>query len=111
MIRIDPSVTELPEPIPWVRALTIQAAVMIGLFFLAGCAQPIVWDASGTQFKTDDYECTRDAMYMPNPVQKSDKKKYGDKYSPTDFTFGDKTGPQLNEDLYIQCMEAHGYTQ
>ena len=30
MIQIDPTVTELPEPIPWVRALTIHVAVQLG---------------------------------------------------------------------------------
>ena len=27
MIRIDPNVTEMPEPIPWVSVVTISAAV------------------------------------------------------------------------------------
>ena len=89
----------------------------IALFLIAalvtGCAKETVWTKPGltqTQFRNDNYECTKDATYVPNPVQKSDKKKYGDKYSPTDFTFGDKTGPQLNRDLYIMCMEASGYS-
>ena len=73
---------------------------------LAGCAQPIVWDASGTQFKTDDYGCTKDAMYMPNVVPVDE--------DTTGFAKGfadarNQRGPQLNEDLYVQCMEAKGY--
>ena len=34
MIRIDPNVTEMPEPIPWIKALTITAAVAFGRAFL-----------------------------------------------------------------------------
>ena len=34
MIRIDPNATEMPEPIPWIKALTITAAVVIGRAFL-----------------------------------------------------------------------------
>lgn len=30
MIRIDSKVTEMPKPIPWVKSLTIHAAVKIG---------------------------------------------------------------------------------
>ena len=30
MIRIDPNVTEMPEPIPWIKAVTITAAVALG---------------------------------------------------------------------------------
>lgn len=30
MVKIDPNVTEMPEPIPWVQAMTIHAAVEIG---------------------------------------------------------------------------------
>ena len=29
-MKIDPNVIELPEPIPWMTALTIHAAVKIG---------------------------------------------------------------------------------
>ncbi len=35
MIRIDPDVTELSKPIPWVSALTIYFAVKFGREFLA----------------------------------------------------------------------------
>ena len=30
MIKIDPNVTEMPKSIPWIEALTITAAVVIG---------------------------------------------------------------------------------
>ena len=30
MIRIDPNVTELPKPVPWITALTIRFAVIVG---------------------------------------------------------------------------------
>ncbi len=84
------------------------------LFLLTGCAQPIVWDASGTQFKTDDYECTRDATYLPSlaqiPAEFDDERKARGAGQGFSNALQDrKRGPQLNEDLYIQCMEAKGY--
>ena len=29
-IRIDPNITEMPEPIPWIKAMTIHTAAKIG---------------------------------------------------------------------------------
>ena len=86
------------------------------LILLAGCAQPIVWNASGTQFKTDDYECTKDATYLPGlaqiPVASDDERKArGAGQGFANALQDRKRGPQLNEDLYIQCMEARGYTR
>ena len=34
MIRIDPNVTELSKPVPWITALTIHFAVIVGRAFL-----------------------------------------------------------------------------
>ena len=39
MIRIDPNVTELPEPIPWVRVLAIGAAGIIAKHLESGDAE------------------------------------------------------------------------
>ncbi len=76
------------------------------LLFLAGCAQPIVWDApDSAQFKTDDYECTRDATYIPNTIPVPDETG-----AARGFAQGMNTrGPQINEPLYIMCMESRGY--
>ena len=87
------------------------------LLMLTGCAQPIVWDAvNSPQFKTDDYACTRDATYMPGlaqiPAESDDESKARGAGQGFSRALQDrKRGPQLNEDLYVQCMEAHGYTQ
>jgi len=86
------------------------------LLFLAGCVQPIVWDAPETpQFKTDDYECTRDATYLPGlaqiPAESDDERKArGAGQGFANALQDRKRGPQLNEDLYIMCMESKGYT-
>lgn len=37
-IRIDPNVTEMPKPIPWVKALIIGAAVSVGREHAYDCA-------------------------------------------------------------------------
>ena len=87
------------------------------LLMLTGCVQPIVWNAPETpQFKSDDYECTRDATYLPGlaqiPAESDDESKARGAGQGFAKALQDrKRGPQLNEDLYVQCMEAHGYTQ
>ena len=90
---------------------------LICAILLTGCAQAIVWDAPDTpRFKTDDYECTRDATYLPGLAQipaefDEERKARGAGQGFSRALQDRKRGPQLNEDLYIQCMEAHGYTQ
>ena len=85
------------------------------LFFLTGCAQTIIWDTPDTpKFKTDNYECTRDATYMPNVV--SVPEKSDDQFSSGGFERGfakgrNMRGLQLNVDQYIMCMEARGYEE
>ena len=76
------------------------------LLFLTGCATPIVWDEADTpQFKTDDYECTRDATYTPGKVPVPDEPGFA-----KGFAEGrNMRGPQVNRDLYIMCMESRGY--
>lgn len=68
----------------------------------------MVWDgADSPQFKTDNYECTRDATYTPNVTPVPEDPGFG-----RGFAKGrNMRGPQLNTDLYTQCMEARGYTQ
>lgn len=86
----------------------------IGLL-LAGCASPIVWDSPDSpQFKTDNYECTRDATYMPNTVPVPEKSD--DRFDSGGWERGwakgsNMRGPQLNQGQYIMCMEARGYEE
>lgn len=74
---------------------------------LASCApEPIVWDAPETaEFRRHDYECRRDAMYVPAPVHVPDNRP---------ITAGvakglNSRGQRLDRDLYIECMESLGY--
>lgn len=85
------------------------------LLFLTACAGPVVWDAPDTpQFKTDDYECTKDATYTPGKMpipEKSDSRFESGGFSRGVAKGMNMRGPQLNRDLYVMCMEARGYEQ
>ena len=78
------------------------------LLVLTGCASPIVWDAPDTaKFRTDDYACTRDATYTPGMVPVPDEPGFA-----RGFAKGSNMqGPQVNEDLYVMCMESRGYEE
>ena len=88
---------------------------LICAILLTGCAQQIVWNAPDTpKFKTDDYECTRDATYMPNtiPVPEKSDARFESGGFERGFAKGrNMRGPQLNKDQYVMCMEARGYAR
>ena len=99
----------------WWIVLSPSALLVLLVLTLSGCTQPIVWNAPETpQFRTDNYECTRDATYLPRQIQVPEKSDDAFDSTGAGFERGfakgrNMRGPQVNEDLYIQCMEARGY--
>ena len=87
----------------------------IVVLLLAGCAQQIVWDApDSSRFRTDNYECTRDSTYQPNPVPVPEKSegRFESGGAARGLAKGmNMRGPEVNRSLYIMCMEARGYSR
>ena len=90
--------------------MNFKAIVLI--LALAGCATPTMYfkckDCVRTEFKMTDYQCQRDAQSMRAVPT------FGQTYPNSagisvPYISGSALVPSFNENLFVMCMEAHGF--